>query len=79
MFCHQAIRTGWVHPNINLENPDEGVVCCSNNPSNPVGLSRYTGYEFEHLKTTFNIVAYTGHECASGSEEREIRHQGSVV
>lgn len=21
----QAIRTGWVHPNINLENPDEGV------------------------------------------------------
>ncbi|CAN4084681.1 unnamed protein product [Withania somnifera] len=22
----QAIRTGWVHPNINLENPDEGVV-----------------------------------------------------
>uniref|UniRef100_A0A7N2N6F5 beta-ketoacyl-[acyl-carrier-protein] synthase I n=1 Tax=Quercus lobata TaxID=97700 RepID=A0A7N2N6F5_QUELO len=23
----QAIRTGWVHPNVNLENPDEGVVC----------------------------------------------------
>lgn len=22
----QAIRTGWIHPNINLENPDEGVV-----------------------------------------------------
>ncbi|XP_076945430.1 3-oxoacyl-[acyl-carrier-protein] synthase II, chloroplastic-like isoform X2 [Bidens hawaiensis] len=21
----QAIRTGWIHPNINLENPDEGV------------------------------------------------------
>ncbi|XP_041008099.1 3-oxoacyl-[acyl-carrier-protein] synthase II, chloroplastic-like [Juglans microcarpa x Juglans regia] len=21
----QAIRTGWVHPNVNLENPDEGV------------------------------------------------------
>ncbi|KHN49076.1 3-oxoacyl-[acyl-carrier-protein] synthase II, chloroplastic [Glycine soja] len=21
----QAIKTGWVHPNINLENPDEGV------------------------------------------------------
>ncbi|XP_042479457.1 3-oxoacyl-[acyl-carrier-protein] synthase II, chloroplastic-like [Macadamia integrifolia] len=21
----QAIRTGWVHPNINLENPDEGL------------------------------------------------------
>ncbi|KAK6774523.1 hypothetical protein RDI58_029762 [Solanum bulbocastanum] len=21
----QAIRTGWVHPNINLDNPDEGV------------------------------------------------------
>lgn len=28
-FCFfvQAIRTGWVHPNINLENPDDGVVC----------------------------------------------------
>ncbi|PKA52308.1 3-oxoacyl-[acyl-carrier-protein] synthase II, chloroplastic [Apostasia shenzhenica] len=23
----QVIRTGWVHPNINLENPDECVVC----------------------------------------------------
>lgn len=23
----QAIKTGWVHPNINLENPDKGVVC----------------------------------------------------
>ncbi|GLT94409.1 hypothetical protein SLE2022_121500 [Rubroshorea leprosula] len=22
----QAIRTGWVHPNINLENPDKGVL-----------------------------------------------------
>ncbi|KAL0338858.1 UNVERIFIED_CONTAM: 3-oxoacyl-[acyl-carrier-protein] synthase II, chloroplastic [Sesamum angustifolium] len=22
----QAIRTGWIHPNINLENPDDGVV-----------------------------------------------------
>jgi hypothetical protein len=29
VFCYfvQAIRTGWVHPNINLENPDQGVVC----------------------------------------------------
>lgn len=29
IFCCylQAIRTGWVHPNINLENPDSGVVC----------------------------------------------------
>ncbi|KAG5596173.1 hypothetical protein H5410_037405 [Solanum commersonii] len=24
-WTSQAIRTGWVHPNINLENPDEGV------------------------------------------------------
>ena len=24
----QAIRTGWIHPNVNLENPDKGVVCC---------------------------------------------------
>ncbi|TQD94763.1 hypothetical protein C1H46_019617 [Malus baccata] len=23
-----AIRTGWIHPNINLENPDEGLICC---------------------------------------------------
>ena len=23
----QAIRTGWVHPNINLENPEKGMVC----------------------------------------------------
>ena len=29
VFCYpvQAIRTGWVHPNIILENPDQGVVC----------------------------------------------------
>ncbi|XP_075489415.1 3-oxoacyl-[acyl-carrier-protein] synthase I, chloroplastic-like isoform X2 [Primulina tabacum] len=25
----QGFRTGWVHPNLNLENPDDGVVCCS--------------------------------------------------
>lgn len=27
-YSLQAIRTGWVHPNINLENPDDSVVCC---------------------------------------------------
>lgn len=26
-FQLQAIQTGWVHPNVNLENPDEGMVC----------------------------------------------------
>ncbi|CAL1413870.1 unnamed protein product [Linum trigynum] len=31
----QAIRTGWVHPNINLETPDEGV-----NPSVLVGAKK---------------------------------------
>lgn len=27
-YALQAIRTGWVHPNINLENPDDRVVRC---------------------------------------------------
>ena len=25
-MCLQAIRTGWVHPNINLDNPEKNVV-----------------------------------------------------
>jgi hypothetical protein len=25
-FSFQAIRTGWVHPNLNLENPEKTVV-----------------------------------------------------
>lgn len=29
LFKMQAIQTGWVHPNINLENPDKGVVSFS--------------------------------------------------
>lgn len=31
----QAIRTGWVHPNINLEDPDEGVVSVLLQPFTP--------------------------------------------
>jgi len=42
----QAIRTGWVHPNINLENPDTGVVCLLQQPFTKITLWHYLLYNY---------------------------------
>ncbi|KAM1155910.1 hypothetical protein ACFX1X_026992 [Malus domestica] len=46
----QANRTGWIHPNINLENPDEGVSQLLIFSSNPGP----NGSLFPHFKTAFS-------------------------
>ncbi|KAJ9548113.1 hypothetical protein OSB04_020656 [Centaurea solstitialis] len=70
----QAIQTGWIHPNVNLENPDKDVVWIL---SYVFFVHVFSWYLNQSTKMV--VKHETGHEPAGGAKERKIGHQSSHV
>ncbi|KAL0724182.1 hypothetical protein Bca4012_038781 [Brassica carinata] len=65
----QAIRTGWVHPNINLENPDNGVVLLL---PNVMKLEQDTSLLVGPKKERLNIKAALSNSFGFGGHNSSI-------
>lgn len=70
----QAIRTGWIHPNINLEDPDDGVVCSKLFPisiSSVVGIIEEASNVLYRIydNLVYSMVVFTGIKEQFSSQE----------